>query len=228
MGSRILVLALTGWMGVGMAGAQDAAAPAKAAAPAPAKATTGTKKAAAAKAPKVPMAVWSSDVMHAFGILPSQFAGSGLAKLTQPQLDALLAGIKPKGTQITCPAVNGSGKTRVLLTVSGEDATDAIVGEIKTAVSGLSDVELVNELGSADATLRVVVQALTVNKKTIGYTASYVVGTPCTEQAGEKKTPVELKGVLGSTMNAKSAGLAQNLAAMMDKELAASRPAAAK
>ena len=227
MGSRIVILVLAGWMGVGMAGAQDAAAPAKAAAPAPAKATTGTKK-AAAKAPKVPMAVWSSDVMHAFGILPSQFAGSGLAKMTQPQLDALLASIKPKGTQITCPVANGSGKTRVLLTISGEDATDAISGEIKTAVSGLSDVELVNELGSADATLRVVVQALTVNKKTIGYTASYVVGTPCTEQAGEKKTAVELKGVLGSTMNAKSAGLAQNLAAMMDKELAASRPAVAK
>ena len=227
MGSRILVLALAGWRVVGLVGAQDSSAPSKAPAPAPAKTGASPKK-AAAKAPKVPMAVWSSDVMHAFGILPSQFAGSGLAKMTQPQLDALLASIKPKGTMITCPAVNGAGKTRILLTVAGEDATDAIAAEIKAAVGGLSDVQVVDDLAQADATLGVVVQALTVNKKIIGYTASYVVGTPCTELAGEKKTAVELKGVLGSTMNAKSAGLAQNLATMMDKELEASRTPAAK
>ena len=135
------------------------------------------------KVAKVPTAVWSSDVMHAFGILPSQFAGSGLAKLTQPQLDALLAvAMKPKGTTIACSAANGAGKTRVLLTVSGEDATDAISGEIKKAVGGLSDVQLVDGVEQADATLRVVEQTLTVNQKTIGYTASYVLGTPCTEQ----------------------------------------------
>ncbi len=211
MGLRFLVLAFAGWMGVGIGAAQTA----------PAKAPVVK---AGSKA-KVSMAVWSSDVMHAFGIMPSQFAGSGLAKLTQPQLDALLAGAKPKGTMIACPAVGEGAKTRVLLTVSGQDATDAISAEIKAAVSGLSDVTLVTGVGDADATLRVVVQTLTVNQKTIGYTASYVLGTPCTEQTGEKKTAVELKGVLGSTMNSKSAGLAQNLATMMDKELAAARKA---
>ena len=223
MGSRVLILVvLMGMVGSSTVWAQGTPAPAPAAkVPAPAKA----KGKAAAKAP---MAVWSSDVMHSFGILPSQFAGSGLAKLTQPQLDALLAGIKPKGTTITCPAPNSSGKTRVLLTISGEDATDEISGQIKAAVSGLSDVQVVDEAGQADATLRVVVQALTMNKKTIGYTASYVLGTPCTEQTGDKKTPVELKGVLGSTMTAKSSGLAQNLATLMDKELSVTRSAAAK
>ena len=224
MGSRILILAMMGWMGVGVGLAQTEA-PAKA----PAVKAPAAKAGSKAKAPKVPMAVWSSDVMHAFGVLPSQFAGSGLAKLTQPQLDALLAvANKPKGTMISCPAPNSSGKTRVLLTTSGEDATDAIAAEIKTAVSGLSDVTLVDDVGQADATLRVVVQTLTVNKKVIGYTASYVLGTPCTEQTGDKKTAVELKGVLGSTMNAKSAGLAQNLSTMMDKELGAARTATAK
>jgi hypothetical protein len=233
MGSRILVLAMMGWMGVGMGMAQTApaaSAPAKAPAAAAGKAPaakTGSK----AKAAKVPMAVWSSDVMHAFGVLPSQFAGSGLAKLTQEQLDAILAVAKqPKGTLIACPAVGaGGGKTRVLVKVSGEDATDAISAEIKKAVGELSDVTLVDGVGDADATLGVVVQALTVNKKTIGYTASYVLGTPCTETAGEKKTPVELKGVLGSMMNAKSAGLAETLAMTVDKELAlAQKTTAAK
>jgi hypothetical protein len=225
MGSRVLILVVL----MGMAGspaiwAQSTPAPA----PAPAVKAPAAAKAKGKAAAKAPMAVWSSDVMHSFGILPSQFAGSGLAKLTQPQLDALLAGIKPKGTTISCPAPNTSGKTRVLLTVSGEDATDAIAGEIKAAVSGLSDVQVVDDLAQADATLGVVVQALSMNKKIIGYTASYVLGTPCTEQTGDKKTPVQLKGVLGSTMTAKTSGLAQNLATTMDKELSLMRTAAAK
>ncbi len=222
MGLRGLVFVML--MMAGSAGAQTAPVGAPAKAPA---AKAGTK----AKTSKVPMAVWSSDVMHAFGILPSQFAGSGLAKLTQPQLDVLLAAAaKPKGTTIACPAqipgANSSGKTRVLLTVSGEDATAAIAAEIKAAVGGLSDVTVVDVVADADATLRVVVQALSVNKKIIGYTASYVLGTPCTETVGEKKVQVELKGVLGSMMNAKSAGMAHELAVTLDKELAVAQKAA--
>jgi hypothetical protein len=170
------------------------------------------------KAKAAPMAVWSQDVMRTFAILPSAFATSGLAKMTQPQLDALLVAAKPK-SGLTCP-VSAGGKTRLLLTVAGDDATDAIRSEIKAAIAGLTDVQLVDALGSADATLRVVVAALTINQKTIGYTASYVVGTPCVRLAGDKRSDVELKGVLGSTMNSKSAGLATNLAGILDKELA--------
>ena len=171
-------------------------------------------------AAKPPAAVWSQDVMRTFGILPSAFASSGLSKLTQDQLNALIVGAKPKGTMIACPAAV-VGRTRLLLTVLGDDATPAIVSEIKSAVSGVAGVTLVDAPAQADVTLRVVVQALTINQKTIGYTASYVVGTPCSETTGDKKTDVELKGVLGSALNAKSAGLAQDLATAAGRELKA-------
>lgn len=178
----------------------------------------GQTKPRAKAAPKSAAAVWSQDVMRTFGVLPSKFADSGLSKLTQPQLDALVTGAKPKGTMIAC-AVPAAGRTRLLLSVAGDDATPAIVGDIKTAVSGVAGVQLVDAVAGADATLRIVVQALTINQKTIGYTASYVVGTPCTETTGDKKTDVEVKGVLGSTLNSKSAGLAQDLATALGREL---------
>jgi hypothetical protein len=168
---------------------------------------------------KVPPAVWSQDVLTEFGILPSKFAGSGLSKLTQPQLDVLLVAAKPKAG-LVCP-VAVPGRTRVMLAVAGDDATDEIVGQIRSALTALSDVQLVATASGADATLHVVVQALTAGQKTIGYTAAYVVGTPCVRQVGDKKVDVELKGVLGSTLHSKSAGLATNLAALLDKELAA-------
>jgi hypothetical protein len=141
-----------------------------------------------------------------------------LSKLTQDQLNALLVAAKPKGTMIVCP-VPVAGRTRVLLSVSGDDATPAITSEISQALSGVEGVVLVDTAAQADATVRVVVQAMTMNQKTIGYTAAYVAGTPCSETTGDKKTDVELKGALGSTMNAKSAGLAQYLAAAVGKEL---------
>jgi hypothetical protein len=180
----------------------------------------GQTKPKAKAAAKVPAAVWSQDVMRTFGVLPSKFADSGLSKLTQPQLDALIAGAKPKGTMIAC-RVPVAGQTRLLMTVAGSDATPAIVGDIKTVISGVAGVSLVDTVGQADATLRIVVQAMSINQKTIGYTASYVVGSPCSETTGDKKTDVELKGVLGSTMNSKSPGLAQDLASAVGKELRA-------
>lgn len=178
----------------------------------------GQTKPRAKAAPKPAAAVWSQDVMRAFGVMPSQFATSGLSKLTQDQLNTLIAGAKPKGTMIACPAP-AAGQTRLLVTISGSDATPAIVTEIKGAVSGVAGVQLVDPPAQADATLRIVVQALTINQKTIGYTASYVVGTPCVETTAGKTTNVELKGVLGSTLNSKSAGLAQDLAKAAGNEL---------
>jgi hypothetical protein len=35
-------------------------------------------------------------------------------------------------------------------------------------------------------------------KRTIEFTASYLTGTPCTEEMGDAKTDVELKGALGT------------------------------
>jgi hypothetical protein len=59
----------------------------------------------------------------------------------------------------------------------------------------------------------------TMNKRTIGFTASYLTATPCSEEAGGKKTDVELKGTLGTYSNAKGPDLAKDLAGMMDQDL---------
>jgi hypothetical protein len=46
--------------------------------------------------------------------------------------------------------------------------------------------------------LHVVIQEQTAAKRTIEFTASYLTGTPCTEEMGNAKTDVELKGALGT------------------------------
>jgi hypothetical protein len=78
---------------------------------------------------------------------------------------------------------------------------------------------VVDSAGSADRVLNVVIQEQTTAKRTIGFTASYLTGTPCTEEAAGKKTDVELKGTLGSYTDAKGLGLAQDLAGMLDEDL---------
>jgi hypothetical protein len=64
-----------------------------------------------------------------------------------------------------------------------------------------------------------VVQEQTVNKRTIGFTASYLTSTPCNEEIAGKKTEVELKGTLGTYSNAKGPDLAKDLAGMLDQDL---------
>ena len=70
-----------------------------------------------------------------------------------------------------------------------------------------------------DRTLHVVIQEQTTAKRTIGFTASYLTATPCTEEIAGKKTDVELKGTLGTYTDAKGAGLATDLAGMLDQDL---------
>ena len=70
-----------------------------------------------------------------------------------------------------------------------------------------------------DRALHIVIQEQTVNKRTIGFTASYLTATPCSEELGGKKADVELKGTLGTYSNAKGPGLAKDLAGMMDQDL---------
>jgi hypothetical protein len=103
--------------------------------------------------------------------------------------------------------------------VAGDDSTGAIATSIKEAVGSLSGVDMVDSAAAADRALHVVVQEQTVNKRTIGFTASYLTATPCSEEIGGKKTDVELKGTLGTYSNAKGPGLAKDLAGMLDQDI---------
>jgi hypothetical protein len=169
------------------------------------------------------MAVWSPDVQQTLGVTAENFNAEGLNKLTKMQLFALETSARPgpgKGL-LTCP-VSGTvpaGKLKVLVTVAGEDPTGAIATAIKEAVGSLSGVDVVDSAAQADRALHVVVQEQTVNKRTIGFTASYLTSTPCTEEVAGKKTDVELKGTLGTYSNAKGPDLAKDLAGMMDQDL---------
>ncbi len=87
------------------------------------------------------------------------------------------------------------------------------------AVAALNEVDVVESAAAADRALHVVVQEQTVNKRTIGFTASYLTATPCSEEIGGKKTEVELKGTLGTYSNAKGPGLAKDLAGMLDQDI---------
>jgi hypothetical protein len=181
---------------------------------------------------KVPMAVWSPDVQKTLGVSSEDFKTYGLNKLTQPQLTNLENSIKPDPNKhlLTCPASGTvpSGRIRVLLTVAGDDSTGAIAGQIRQAVSSLSGVDVVDTAAQADRTLHVVIQEQTTAKRTIGFTASYLTGTPCTDLIGGKKTEVELKGTLGTYTDAKGAGLATDLAGMLDQDLQPLRRGAAQ
>ncbi|HEX3372853.1 MAG TPA: hypothetical protein VHS13_01515 [Edaphobacter sp.] len=172
---------------------------------------------------KPAMAVWSPEVQKTLGVTAENFNAEGLNKLTPAQLTALLISARPdprKGL-LTCPASGTvpSGTLKVLVTVAGDDPTGAIATAIRNAVGSLSGVEVVDSVETADRALHVVVQEQTVNKRTIGFTASYLTATPCSEEIAGKKTDVELKGTLGTYSNAKGPGLAKDLSAMLEQDL---------
>ncbi len=169
------------------------------------------------------MAAWSPEVQKTLGVTAENFNAEGLNKLTPAQLTALLISARPdprKGL-LTCPASGtvAAGRVKVLVTVAGDDPTGAIAAAIKQSVASLSGVDVVDSAAVADRALHVVVQEQTVNKRTIGFTASYLTATPCIEEIGGRKTEVELKGTLGTYSNSKGPGLARDLAGMMDQDL---------
>jgi hypothetical protein len=169
------------------------------------------------------MAAWSPEVQKTLGVTAENFKAEGLDKLTPAQLTALLISARPdprKGL-LMCPASGtvAAGRVKVLVTVAGDDPTGAIAAAIKQSVASLSGVDVVDSPAVADRALHVVVQEQTVNKRTIGFTASYLTATPCSEEIGGRKTEVELKGTLGTYSNAKGPGLARDLSGMMDQDL---------
>jgi hypothetical protein len=169
------------------------------------------------------LAVWSPEVQKTLGVTAENFNAEGLNKLTPAQLTALLISARPdprKGL-LTCPAsgTTPAGRVKVLITVAGDDPTGAIAAAIHDAVSSLTGVDIVESAATADRALHVVIQEQTVNKRTIGFTASYLTATPCSEEIAGKKTDVELKGTLGTYSNAKGPGLAKDLAGMLDQDL---------
>jgi hypothetical protein len=172
---------------------------------------------------KAPMAAWTPEVQQTLGLTSSDFLSDGLNKLTKAQLTMLLASARPDPRKhlLTCPASGTvpSGRIRVLLTVAGDDSSGQIAGLIRQSVGSLSGVDVVDSAASADRVLNVVIQEQTTGKRTIGFTASYLTGTPCSEDIGGKKTDVEMKGTLGSYTEAKGPGLAQDLAGMLDQDL---------
>jgi hypothetical protein len=174
-------------------------------------------------APKVVTAMWDPDVQQALNVSSTDFAAVGLNKLTKAQLQALETAVRndPSKHLLTCPASGTvpAGRIHVLLTVAGDDSTGAIAGQIKQAISALSGVDLVDRPNQADRALHVVIQEQTTSKRTIGFTASYVTGTPCTESVAGKLKDIELKGTLGTYTDAKGAGLATDLAGMLDQDL---------
>lgn len=189
--------------------------------------TQTTTKPKPKTAVKPGMAAWSPEVQKTLGVTAENFNAEGLNKLTQAQLMALLISARPdprKGL-LTCPASGTvpAGRIKVLLTVAGDDPTGAIAAAIKEAVAALNGVDVVDSAATADRALHVVILEQTVNKRTIGFTASYLTATPCSEEIGGKKTDVELKGTLGTYSNAKGPNLAKDLAGMMDQDIQALR-----
>jgi hypothetical protein len=169
------------------------------------------------------MAAWSPEVQKTLGVTAENLKAAGLDKLTTSKLSALLvSAVRDRRKRLLmCPASGTAptGRVKVLVTVAGEDPTGAIAAAIKQSVASLSGVDVVDSAATADRALHVVVQEQTVNKRTIGFTASYLTATPCREEIGDRKTEVELKGTLGTYSNAKGPGLAKDLAGMMDQDL---------
>jgi hypothetical protein len=169
------------------------------------------------------MAAWSPDVQKTLGVTEANFSAEGLNKLTQAQLSALLISARPdprKGL-LTCPASGTvpAGRIKIFVTVAGDDSTGAIATAIRQSVGSLNGVDVVDSAVQADRALHVVIQEQTINKRTIGFTASYLTSTPCSEEIAGKKTDVEVKGTLGTYTDAKGPDLAKDLAGMLDQEL---------
>jgi hypothetical protein len=180
---------------------------------------------------KTTMAVWTPEVQQTLGLSASDFTTVGLNRLTKAQLATLVAAAPDQKKQVlTCPA-NGTapaGVLHVLVTVAGEDSTGNIATAIRTAVQSLTGVEVVDQPANADRAMHVVIQEQTMGKRTIGFTAAYVTGTPCGDSFGTKKTDVELKGQLGTYTDPKGADLARDLAGMLDQDLRPLRTASLK
>jgi hypothetical protein len=186
-------------------------------------AQTPTPKPRSHSSARAAMAVWMPEVQQTLGISASDFTANGLNKLTKVQLTTLLASARPDPNKhlLTCPAsgTTPAGRIRVFLTVSGDDSSGQIAGQIRQSIGSLSGVDVVETADSADRVLNVVIQEQTMGKRTIGFSAAYLTGQPCTEDVAGKKTDVELKGTLGTYTDAKGAGLAQDLAGMLDQDL---------
>jgi hypothetical protein len=191
-----------------------------------------TVKPKAKSTAKSAVAVWTPEVQQKLGVSASDFNVFGLNKISKVQLTMLLSAVRPdpKKQLLTCAASSFTPGMRihVLLTVAGDDSSGLIAGQIRQSVSSLSGVDLVDVAANADRALNVVIQEQTMGKRTIGFTASYLTGTPCTENVGGKQTDVELKGTLGTYTDAKGAGLATDLAGMLDQDLQPLRGVGAK
>ena len=150
-------------------------------------------------------------------------------KIDQFSLDALVNAAKenitgdPRKHMLTCgPAAPAqAGKVRVLITVSGDDPAGQRATEIRQAIGAIDGVEIVDASSAADRALHVVIQEQTLGKRTIGYTASYMTATPCTDES--RKTDAELKGQLGTYTDPKGVDLATDLARMFRQDLQEAR-----
>lgn len=193
-----------------------------------AQTTHKSSKSAVSKASSTASA-WTPDVQQYLGVSQGSFSMVGLNKLSKAQLDALVSAAKsgsagdPRKHLLTCgTATPGQpGRVRVWVTVSGDDPQGLRLAEIRTALRGVSGVDLVDSAANADRSLHVVIQEQTLGKRTIGYTASYMTGTPCRDEW--RKADTELKGQLGTYTDPKGADLARDLAGMMDQDLQAAR-----
>jgi hypothetical protein len=193
---------------------------------------TATPKPKSKSSAKSAAAAWTPDVQQTLGISATDFNAFGLNKLSKIQFSMLELRLKPDPNKhlLTCPASSTvpAARIRVLLTVAGDDSSGQIANQIRQAVGSLSGVDVVDVADNANRVLNVVIQEQTTAKRTIGFTASYLTGTPCTDNFGGNKTSVELKGTLGSYTDAKGAGIAQDLAGMLDQDLQPLRGAAPK
>jgi hypothetical protein len=185
-----------------------------------------SKSAAAAKAAPI-TSVWTPDVQQFLGVSQGSFSLVGLNKLSKAQVEALVNAAKnsvsgdSKRYLLACgPTTPGqSGRTRVWVTVSGDDPQGLRLAEIRTAIRGLSNVDVVDAAASADRALHIVIQEQSLGKRIIGYTASYMTSTPCVDES--RKTDAELKGQLGTYTDPKGVDLARDLAGMLDQDLQA-------
>jgi len=176
---------------------------------------------------KTTMAEWTPEVQQTLGVSSSDFKMTGLNRLTATQLQSLEAATRahpnvPTGARVlTCPVGTrtAGSPVRVFVTVLGDDPTGARKTELMSALRGLNGVTLVDSTANADRTLRVVIQEQSMGKRTIGYTASYMTGTPCVETTGGKKTDVEIKEQLGTYTDPKGSDLAQDLTRMLARDL---------
>lgn len=179
-------------------------------------------------------AVWTPEVRQYLGVEQDSFRMVGLNRLSKAQVDALVAVARqnltgdPRKHVITCgPATPApQGRSRVLLTVSGDDPSGQRVTEIRQALASVEGIDLVDSAAAADRTLHVVIQEQTLGKRTIGYTASYVTGTPCLDPY--RKAELELKGQLGTYTDPKGTDLANDLARMLRQDLATANGTPAK